>query len=98
MFIYVITGTSCLYFAIDFSEDGLTGQNMLRKNNVVVLLFCLCTLLASTDPLPFKLSHTYQVLSSALIKDATEKCMNMWYTKTKKKVAFWGNTAHTFTV
>jgi len=69
--------------AIDFSEDGLTGQNMLWKNNDV-LLYCLCTLLAFTDPLPFKLSYTYQLLSSVLIKDATNKCMNMPYTETKK--------------
>jgi len=57
---------------------------MLRKYNVVVLQYCLCTLLAFTDPFPFKLSHAYQVLSSVLIKDATEKCMNMRYTETKK--------------
>ena len=83
MFIYVIIGTLCLYFVIDFPEDSLTGQNMLGENNVV-LLYCLCTLLAFTDPFQFKLSHKYQVLSSVLIKDATEKCMNMRYTETKK--------------
>jgi hypothetical protein len=83
-FIYVIIGTSCLYFVIDFSADGLTGQNTTRKNNVDVLLYCLCPLLAFTGPLPFKLSHAYQVLSNVLIKDATKKCMNVWYNETKK--------------